>query len=69
MIILPIVSIPIGLALAYQLRANHPHPKPIHGDEKVRLQASVGIYCHPGDCGYAAILVTGEHDQFCAEIH
>jgi FSR family fosmidomycin resistance protein-like MFS transporter len=43
MIILPIVSIPIGLALAYQLRANDPHPKPIDGDEKVRLQASVGF--------------------------
>ena len=43
MIILPVVSIPIGLALAYQLRANHPHPKPIHGDERVRLQASAGF--------------------------
>ena len=43
MVILPIVSIPIGLALAYQLRANQPHPKPINGDEKVRLQASVGF--------------------------
>jgi Arabinose efflux permease len=43
MIILPVVSIPIGFALAYQLRANHPHPKPIHGDENVRLQASVGF--------------------------
>src|SRR6266498_4471219 len=43
MVILPIVSIPIGLVLAYQLRANHPHPKPINGDEKVRLQASVGF--------------------------
>jgi FSR family fosmidomycin resistance protein-like MFS transporter len=43
MIILPVVSIPIGLALAYQLRANHPHPRPAHGDDKVRLQASVGF--------------------------
>lgn len=43
MIILPVVSIPVGLALAYQLRANRPHPKPIHGDERVRLQASVGF--------------------------
>jgi FSR family fosmidomycin resistance protein-like MFS transporter len=43
MIILPVVSIPLGIALAYQLRANHPHPKPIYGDEKVRLQASVGF--------------------------
>lgn len=43
MVILPIVSIPIGLALAYQLRANRPHPRPIHGDDKVRLQASIGF--------------------------
>jgi MFS family permease len=43
MVILPIVSIPIGLALAYQLRANHPHPRPIHGDDRVRLHASVGF--------------------------
>ena len=39
LLILPIVSIPIGLSLAYQLRHNHPHPKPINGDNKVRLQA------------------------------
>jgi FSR family fosmidomycin resistance protein-like MFS transporter len=43
LVILPIVSIPIGFALAYQLRANHPHPKPTHGDNKIRLQASVGF--------------------------
>jgi MFS family permease len=43
MLILPIVSIPIGFALAYQLRANHPHPRPSHGDGRVRLQASVGF--------------------------
>lgn len=43
LIILPIVSIPIGFSLAYQLRKNHPHPKPTHGDGKVRLQASVGF--------------------------
>jgi MFS family permease len=43
MIILPIISIPIGFALAYQLRANRPHPKPIRGDNKIRLQASVGF--------------------------
>ena len=43
LVILPIVSIPIGLALAYQLRANHPHPKPAQGDGKVRLQASIGF--------------------------
>src|SRR5574342_377390 len=39
MVILPIVSIPIGLVLAYQLRGNHPHPKPTEGDNKIRLQA------------------------------
>lgn len=43
LVILPIVSIPIGLTLAYQLRANHPHPKPAQGDGKVRLQASIGF--------------------------
>lgn len=43
LMILPIVSIPIGLSLAYQLRANRPHPRPVHGDDKVRLQASVGF--------------------------
>jgi FSR family fosmidomycin resistance protein-like MFS transporter len=43
LIILPVVSIPIGLALAYQLRANHPHPKPVEGDNRVRLQASIGF--------------------------
>lgn len=39
LLILPIVSIPIGLSLAYQLRHNHPHPKPKNGDNRVRLQA------------------------------
>lgn len=43
MVILPVISIPIGLTLAYQLRANHPHPRPIQGDDKVRLQASIGF--------------------------
>jgi FSR family fosmidomycin resistance protein-like MFS transporter len=43
MIILPIVSIPIGLALAYQLRANHPHPKPAQGSDRVRFQAGMGF--------------------------
>ena len=43
MMILPIISIPIGLSLAYQLRANKPHPRPIQGDDKIRLQASVGF--------------------------
>ena len=43
MMILPVVSIPIGLALAYQLRGNLPHPKPIHGDDRIRLQTGVGF--------------------------
>ena len=43
LVILPIVSIPIGLAVAYQLRANRPHPRPTQGDGKIRLQASVGF--------------------------
>ena len=43
LVILPIVSIPIGLAVAYQLRANLPHPRPAQGDGKIRLQASVGF--------------------------
>lgn len=42
LVTLSIVSIPIGLALAYQLRANHPHPRAPH-DTKVRLQASAGF--------------------------
>jgi predicted MFS family arabinose efflux permease len=43
LVILPVISIPIGLALAYQLRANHPHPRPLQGDDRVRLQASIGF--------------------------
>ena len=43
LVILPIVSIPVGLALAYQLRGNLPHPKPSSGDHKIRLQASAGF--------------------------
>jgi predicted MFS family arabinose efflux permease len=43
LVILPVISIPIGLALAYQLRANHPHPRPAQGDGKVRLQAGLGF--------------------------
>ena len=41
--ILSIVSIPIGFSLAYQLRHNHPHPRPKHDDGKVRLQAGIGF--------------------------
>jgi len=43
MLILSIVSIPVGLSLAYQLRANKPHPRPIQGDDKIRLRAGVGF--------------------------
>ncbi len=43
LVILPIVSIPIGFALAYQLRANRPHPRPAQGDDTLRLQASIGF--------------------------
>jgi len=43
LLILSIVSIPIGFSLAYQLRHNHPHPKSTHGDDKIRLHASVGF--------------------------
>jgi FSR family fosmidomycin resistance protein-like MFS transporter len=43
LLILSIVSIPIGFSLAYQLRHNHPHPKATNGDNKIRLQASIGF--------------------------
>jgi len=43
LLILAVVSIPIGFSLAYQLRHNPPHPKPINGDNKIRLQASIGF--------------------------
>jgi FSR family fosmidomycin resistance protein-like MFS transporter len=43
LLILSIVSIPIGFSLAYQLRHNQPHPRPTHGDDKIRLQARVGF--------------------------
>jgi MFS family permease len=43
LVILPIISIPIGLALAYQLRANVPHPRPVQGNDSIRLQASMGF--------------------------
>jgi MFS transporter, FSR family, fosmidomycin resistance protein len=43
LLILAIVSIPIGFSLAYQLRHNHPHPRPTNGDNKIHLQASIGF--------------------------
>jgi MFS family permease len=43
LVILPLVSIPVGLALAYQLRANRPHPRPRQGEDRIRLQGGVGF--------------------------
>jgi len=43
LLILSVVSIPIGFSLAYQLRHNHPHPKPENGDTKIRINASIGF--------------------------
>jgi MFS family permease len=43
LVILSVVSIPIGLSLAHQLRHNHPHPRPKHDDGRVRLQAGIGF--------------------------
>lgn len=43
LLILSIVSIPIGFSLAYQLRHNRPHPRPAHGDDRIRLQAGIGF--------------------------
>lgn len=41
--ILPMVAIPVGFSLAYQLRANTPHPRPADGDGRIHLQASAGF--------------------------
>jgi MFS transporter, FSR family, fosmidomycin resistance protein len=43
LLILSILSIPIAVSLAYQLRHNPPHPRPTSGDNKIRLQASLGF--------------------------
>jgi len=43
LVILSVVSIPIGFSLAYQLRHNHPHPKSTVGDDRIRLQAGMGF--------------------------
>ena len=43
MFILPVVSIPVGFTLLYQLRHNHPHPKAMDDDGKIRLQATWGF--------------------------
>jgi len=43
LVILAVVSIPIAFSLAYQLRHNRPHPKPTHGDGRIRLQGGIGF--------------------------
>jgi MFS family permease len=43
LLILSIISIPVGLSVAYQLRHNHPHPRPPHGDDRIHLQAGAGF--------------------------
>ena len=43
MFILPVVSIPVGFTLLYQLRHNHPHPKAMDDDGKIRIQATWGF--------------------------
>jgi MFS family permease len=43
LLILSLISVPFGVSLAYQLRHNHPHPKPTNGDDRIRLQASLGF--------------------------
>lgn len=43
LVILSVISIPIGFSLAYQLRHNPPHPRPKHDDGKIRLQAGIGF--------------------------
>ncbi len=41
MLIIPLVSIPIGFSVMYQLRANHPHPKPTQGQHSNRVQVGI----------------------------
>ena len=41
MFIIPVVSIPIGFSLLYQLRSNPPHPKPTQGAHATRAQAGI----------------------------
>ena len=43
LLILSIVSLPIAFSLAYQLRHNHPHPKPENGDNRIKINASIGF--------------------------
>ena len=41
MFIIPIVSIPIGFSVMYQLRANHPHPKPTKTHQSNRMKVNL----------------------------
>jgi len=41
MFIIPIVSIPIGFSVMYQLRANHPHPKPTKTHQSDRMKVNL----------------------------
>ena len=41
MFIIPLVSIPIGFSVMYQLRGNHPHPKSNPGHRSGRMQVGV----------------------------
>ena len=41
MMILPVLSIPIGMALVFQLRANAPHPK--HNGQRLQIKAGWGF--------------------------
>lgn len=41
MFIIPIVSIPVGFSLLYQLRANHRHPKTVQGARSNQMQVSI----------------------------
>jgi FSR family fosmidomycin resistance protein-like MFS transporter len=43
LLILSIVSIPIGFSLAYQLRHNRPHPRTSNDDGRIRINASIGF--------------------------
>ncbi len=43
LIILPVMSLPIGVSLARRLRANKPHPRPIPGQAPFHLQAGLGF--------------------------
>jgi FSR family fosmidomycin resistance protein-like MFS transporter len=41
MFIIPVVSIPIAFSVMYQLRANHPHPKPTKAHKSNRMQVNL----------------------------